>query len=53
MEILPSHINDVACAEQKFLSGSLEGDVRTAAERVTVGYSRMMRLCRSISQAIL
>ncbi|XP_028804981.1 uncharacterized protein LOC114759916 [Neltuma alba] len=52
IEILPSHIYDVTCGEQKPLSRSLEGDIRIAAERVTAGYSRIMRLCRSISQVV-
>ncbi|XP_054819274.1 uncharacterized protein LOC129318494 isoform X3 [Prosopis cineraria] len=53
MEILPSHISYVADVEQKSLSRSLEVDIRTATERVTVGYSRLMKLCRSISQVVM
>ncbi|KAK4276216.1 hypothetical protein QN277_019186 [Acacia crassicarpa] len=53
MEILPSRINDISFGEQKSPSGSLEGDIRTVVERVTVGYSRIMRLCKSISQVVL
>ncbi|XP_004502105.1 uncharacterized protein [Cicer arietinum] len=51
-EILPSQIYDpVACGEQKALP-SLVDQIRTAAESVTVGYSRIIRLCRCISQAV-
>ncbi|CAL0318641.1 unnamed protein product [Lupinus luteus] len=52
VEVLPSQIYDPAGAEQKSLPSSLIAEIRTAAESVKVGYSRVTRLCRCISQAV-
>lgn len=52
LEVLPSQIYDHASGEQKPLPSSLVDEIRTAAESVRVGYSRISRLCRCISQAI-
>ncbi|TKY47867.1 hypothetical protein E2542_SST29928 [Spatholobus suberectus] len=51
-EVLPSQIYDASSGEQKSLPSSLVDEIRTAAERVRVGYSRIIRLCRCISQAV-
>lgn len=52
-EVLPSQIYDPAASgEQKALPSSLVDEIRTAAESVSVGYSRIIRLCRRISQAV-
>lgn len=54
VEVLPSQIYDPAASrEQKALPSSLVDEIRTAAESVRVGYSRIIRLCRCISQAVL
>ncbi|KAH1214787.1 hypothetical protein GmHk_13G036072 [Glycine max] len=49
-EVLPSQILDPSSGEQKSLPSSLVDELRTAAESVRVGYSRIIRLCRCISQ---
>lgn len=52
--VLPSQIYDPSSSsgEQKSLPSSLVDEIRTATESVRVGYSRIIRLCRSISQAV-
>ncbi|XP_019431938.1 PREDICTED: uncharacterized protein LOC109339029 isoform X2 [Lupinus angustifolius] len=52
VEVLPSQIYDPAGAEQKSLPSSFVAEIRTAAESVKVGYSRVTRLCRCISQTV-
>ncbi|KAE9605148.1 hypothetical protein Lal_00043315 [Lupinus albus] len=52
VEVLPSQIYDPAGAEQKQLPSSVVDQIRTAAESVKIGYSRVTRLCRCISQAV-
>ncbi|CAL5203530.1 unnamed protein product [Lathyrus oleraceus] len=50
-EVLPSQIYDSAVSrDQKALPSLLVDEIRTAAESVGVGYSRIIRLCRCISQ---
>jgi len=53
-EVLPSQIYDPSSSsgEQKSLPSSLVDEIRTATESVRVGYSRIIRLCRCISQAV-
>ncbi|XP_045811310.1 uncharacterized protein LOC123905660 isoform X6 [Trifolium pratense] len=52
-EVLPSQIYGLAAnGEQKALPSSLVDEIRSAAESVSVGYSRIVRLCRCISQAV-
>ncbi|KAH1034787.1 hypothetical protein AAZX31_20G053900 [Glycine max] len=51
-EVLPSQIHDPSSGEQKSLPSSLLDEIRTAAESVRVGYSRIIRLCRCISQVV-
>ncbi|WVZ22942.1 hypothetical protein V8G54_001486 [Vigna mungo] len=53
-EVLPSQIYDPSrsSGEQKSLPSSLVDEIRTTTESVRVGYSRIIRLCRSISQAV-
>ena len=52
-DVLPSQIYDPAASgEQKALHSSLVDEIRTAAKSVSVGYSRIIRLCRRISQAV-
>lgn len=52
-EVLPSQIYDSAASrEQKALPSLLVDEIRTAAESVDVGYSRIIRLCRRISQVV-
>jgi hypothetical protein len=52
-EVLPSQIYDLASnGEQKALPSSLVDEIRSAAESASVGYSRIVRLCRCISQAV-
>ncbi|RDX84844.1 hypothetical protein CR513_34042, partial [Mucuna pruriens] len=48
-EVFPSQIYDPSSGEQKSL---LVDEIRNAAERVRVGYSRIIRLCRCIDQAV-
>ncbi|CAJ1950993.1 unnamed protein product [Sphenostylis stenocarpa] len=53
-EILPSQIYDPSSSsgEHKSLPSSLVDEIRTATASVRVGYSRIIRLCRSISHAV-
>ncbi|XP_020231117.1 uncharacterized protein LOC109811716 [Cajanus cajan] len=51
-EVLPSIICDPSGAEQKSLPSALADEIRSAAESVRAGYSRIIRLCRRISQAV-
>ncbi|XP_052107814.1 uncharacterized protein LOC107458421 isoform X3 [Arachis duranensis] len=50
VSILPCRIHDAASGEQK--SPSLVAEIRTAVKTVSVGYSRIMRLSRCISQVV-
>ncbi|KAK7273465.1 hypothetical protein RIF29_14515 [Crotalaria pallida] len=52
VEVLPSQIYDPAGGEHMPLPSSLVDEIRTAAESVRVGYSRIRRLCRCISQTV-
>ncbi|XP_058787220.1 uncharacterized protein LOC131661633 [Vicia villosa] len=52
-EVLPSQIYDSAASrEEKALPSLLVNEIRTAAESVDPGYSRIIRLCRRISQVV-
>ncbi|KAK7393779.1 hypothetical protein VNO78_22343 [Psophocarpus tetragonolobus] len=51
-EVLPSEIHDPSTGKQESLASSLLDEIKTASERVTVGYSRIIRLSRCISQAV-
>ncbi|XP_047180400.1 uncharacterized protein LOC124847052 isoform X1 [Vigna umbellata] len=50
--VVPSQIFEPSGAEQKSLPSSLAHEIRTATERVRVGYSRIIKLCRCISYAV-
>ncbi|XP_057724821.1 uncharacterized protein LOC130940633 [Arachis stenosperma] len=50
VSILPCRVHDAASGEQK--SPSLVAEIRTAVKTVSVGYSRIMRLSRCISQVV-
>ncbi|XP_027341849.1 uncharacterized protein LOC113854808 [Abrus precatorius] len=52
VDVLPSQIFDSYDGEQKSFPSSLADEIRTAAQSVRVGYSRIVRLCRCISQAV-
>ncbi|XP_061337135.1 uncharacterized protein LOC133284162 [Gastrolobium bilobum] len=52
VDLLPSQIYDPARGEQQPLPSSLVDEIRTAVESVKVGYSRIIRLCRRISQVV-
>ncbi|KAL2327167.1 hypothetical protein Fmac_020594 [Flemingia macrophylla] len=51
-DVLPSQMYDPSNAEQKSLPSSLADEVRNATQSVRVGYSRIIRLCRCISQIV-
>ncbi|CAI8597892.1 unnamed protein product [Vicia faba] len=51
-EVLPSQIYDSAASREQNLPSLLVDEIRTAAESVDVGYSRIIRLCRCISQVV-
>ncbi|KAK7327790.1 hypothetical protein VNO77_21881 [Canavalia gladiata] len=52
VEVLPSQVYDPSSREQKSLPSSIADEISTAAESVRVGYSRIIRLCRRISEAV-
>lgn len=47
-EILPYTLQDPQAGPKK--SNSVESEIRFAAENLEVGYMRIMRLCRCVSQ---
>jgi len=51
--VVTSQIFEPSGAEQKSLPASLAHEIRSATERVRVGYSRIIKLCRCISHAVL
>ncbi|XP_024028614.1 uncharacterized protein LOC21390286 [Morus notabilis] len=50
LEILPHQVQSPAAVAQKLQSVS--GEIRSVAENLEVGYSRIMRLCRRVSQVL-
>jgi len=51
--VVPYQIFDPSGGEQKSLSSSLAHEIRTATEHARDGYSRITKLCRCISHAVL
>ncbi|KAK9284775.1 hypothetical protein L1049_023952 [Liquidambar formosana] len=52
MEILPSQLQAPAAGTQKSAPQSLLAEIRAAVESLRVGYSRIVRLCRCVSQVV-
>lgn len=51
-EVLPNEIRAPNAGSDKSWSQSLMAEIKTAAENLRTGYSRIMRLCRCVSQVV-
>ncbi|KAF5482656.1 hypothetical protein F2P56_003208 [Juglans regia] len=51
-EVLPNEIRAPNAGSDKSWSQSLMVEIKTAAENLRTGYSRIMRLCRCVSQVV-